>query len=79
MLTQSLNAARAQADTAPQISSEEVGQEMDEDTLKVVANNTEQLKELEAQLASVLAYGGIQNTKAEQEAKQDFEKALMEA
>ncbi len=52
---------------------------MDADALASIAMNTASLKEIEAQLISVMAFGGIQNTKAAEEAKAEYEKALAEA
>ena len=81
MLTNSLNEARAQAAAAQTVASVSNGQASDisQDTLSQMVQNTETLKELEAQLVSVVSFGGIQNSKKAEEDKKEYERLLQEA
>ena len=83
VLTSSLNEARAaNAQVVTQASSPVgSGEKVDEDTLREIANNNVQLKEIEAQLASIVTYGGIEgkDSKNSKEADEANDEAVKEA
>ena len=90
MLTQSLNEARAAEVAAlnrvtPVSSSNEErdlnseDRKIDAETEAEIAANTVTLRELEAQLASIVEVGGLNNTRALEEAKQAHETLMQEA
>ena len=82
MLTSSLNEARSMASQQPVVNHNQTnadGAEIDADTLNAIAQNTTYLKEMEAQLNAIVSFGGIQNSKAVAQAKQDSIDGVKEA
>ena len=75
MLTNSLNEARVDAQRGPPAQASTKGP-ISADALRAIAANTASLKAMEAQIKAVIAFGGIQNTKAGQQAKDEYEREL---
>ena len=76
MLTESLNEARSaelklrQENAILNAGKVELGQ----DTLACMAQNNNDLKELEAKVAAIVSFGGLQNQKSVEEAKSEFDR-----
>ena len=74
MLTEALNLERSLK--VSKIVKYNKNHEIEQDTLESIAANTMSMKQLEAQLASIISINGLQNSKQIEDAKAQYQKKL---